>query len=286
LRGRDHPIALVTTRLRLKYKPESTRRGPHAGVRLVTRRATLSGVIVVLALCGGGGAHAGARPVDTAASSPRGGVVSLPVVDQQDIRFLRFSVDADAPRSRITGITQDNYGFLWLGTTSGLYRYDGYSLKHYVHDPGDDASLSSDRIWTVYKDRAGTLWIGTLGGLDRLDAARDTFTHYRHDPTDDGSLSASDVRVVHRDQEGTLWVGTARGLDRMVPSTKGFIHYRNDPRDDATLSSNSVISLHEDRRGNLWVGTDAGLNKLEKATGRCPASGTTRRIPTASVMTL
>ena len=40
--------------------------------------------------------------------------------------------------------------------TSGVYRYDGYRLEHYQHEPGDPASLSADGVWTVYKDRAGT----------------------------------------------------------------------------------------------------------------------------------
>ena len=111
----------------------------------------------------------------------------------------RFPLNGEAPRSRILKVTQDDHGFLWLATTTGLYRYDGYRLKHYQHEPGDPASLSADRLWTVYKDRAGTLWIGTNEGLDRLDAAGDTFTHYRHDPADDRSLSGEQVFSIHQD---------------------------------------------------------------------------------------
>jgi signal transduction histidine kinase/ligand-binding sensor domain-containing protein/CheY-like chemotaxis protein/HPt (histidine-containing phosphotransfer) domain-containing protein len=199
-------------------------------------------------------------------ASVQNGVVRLPVADGTDIHFLRFAVD-DAPRSRITSVMQDDYGFLWFGTTSGLYKYDGYRFEHYQHEPGDPASLSADRVWTVYKDRAGTLWIGTDGGLDRVDPSGNGFTHYRHDPADDRSLSGA-AYVVHQDQDGLLWVGTRGGLDRMNPSTGGFTHYRNDPRDDATLSGDRIASLYEDRRGQLWVGTATGLNVLDKVTGR------------------
>jgi signal transduction histidine kinase/CheY-like chemotaxis protein/ligand-binding sensor domain-containing protein len=209
----------------------------------------------------------GAQDRNAPSTSRPSGIVKLPVVDKQDIRFLPFSVN-EAPRSRIRSITQDEYGFLWLGTNSGLYRYDGYRLENYRLEPGDPASLTDDRVWTVYKDRTGALWIGTEGGLDLLDATQMTFTHYRHDPADDRSLSPGPAQVVYQDHDGTLWVGTAGGLDRMDPSTGGFIHYRHDPRDDATLSHSGVLALHEDRRGNLWIGTVAGLNVLEKATGR------------------
>ena len=210
--------------------------------------------------------HPHAQDRNPASTSSQKGIVRLPVVDGQDIRFLPFAVD-DAPRSRIARIAQDDYGFLWLATWTGLYRYDGYRIDQYVHDPSDPASLSADRVLTVYKDRGGTLWIGTADGLDRLDPAREAFTHYRHDPADDRSLSGA-ARAVHQDQDATLWIGTTGGVDRMDPSTGGFTHYRHDPKDDATLSSDSVLSLHDDGHGNLWIGTVAGLNALDKATGR------------------
>ena len=137
----------------------------------------------------------------TSASRPSG-IVKLPIVEKQDIRFLPFSANGEAPRSRVLKFTQDGHGFLWLATTTGLYRYDGYSLKHYLHEPDDPASLSADRVRTVYKDRGGTVWIGTNEGLDRADATGNTFTHYRHDPADERSLSA-ESGVCH--SPGSRW---------------------------------------------------------------------------------
>ena len=74
------------------------------------------------------------------------GLVRLPVVDKQDIRFTQLSAGGELLQVRIQGITQDNYGFMWFGTNAGLYRYDGYSLKSYQHDPNDPNSLSDDTI--------------------------------------------------------------------------------------------------------------------------------------------
>ncbi|HTP32416.1 MAG TPA: two-component regulator propeller domain-containing protein [Candidatus Acidoferrales bacterium] len=196
-------------------------------------------------------------------------VVKLPMVDRQDVRFTRIAVDwGSLPRS-IYAIDQDNYGFLWLGTHVGLYRYDGYSLKPYRHDRDDPNSLSDDLIKVVHKDRAGILWIGTgFGGLDRFDPAEDRFTHYRHDPNDERSLSSNTVNSVYQDRSGALWVATDGGLDRLDTVNQSAIHYRHDPWDSTSLSNNSVLSLLEDRQGNLWAGTAAGLNRLNRATGR------------------
>jgi ligand-binding sensor domain-containing protein len=203
------------------------------------------------------------------AALTRGGLVKPPIIDEQDIRFIPLAVNGESLQSRIWSIAKDNYGFLWLGTSAGLYRYDGYTLKRYRHERGEANSLSDDAIKVVYKDRNGILWIGTVyGGLDRLDAAQDTFTHYRHKPDDSQSLSDDRINCVYQDHTGTLWVGTHGGLDRLDAANGTFAHLKNNPQDTASLSNDTVISVVEDRQGSLWVGTAWGLNKLDRTTGR------------------
>src|SRR6187200_2441320 len=126
-------------------------------------RRILRIVLGTLMLCCISPSDAGAQESTAASASRPSGIVKLPIVEKQDIRFLPFSANGEAPQSRVLKFTQDGQGFLWLATTTGLYRYDGYSLKHYVHEPDDPASLSGDRVFTVYTDRSGALWIGTQG---------------------------------------------------------------------------------------------------------------------------
>ena len=201
--------------------------------------------------------------------SPLNGLVKLPVIDKHDIRFTRLIVNGESLQGWINGIVQDDYGFLWLGTSDGLYKYDGYSLKPYRHEPGNQNSVSGDRVSALYKDRDGSLWISFwYDGLDRLDPSRDTITHYRHDPGNPRSLSSDEVACAYRDRSGELWIGTRGGLDRLDSANSTFVHYTNNPQDAGSLSNNNVNSVYEDSGGNLWVGTTNGLNKLDRATGR------------------
>lgn len=62
---------------------------------------------------------------------------------------------------KITSICKDDLGFIWFGTTNGLNRYDGKSIKSYRHNPENRYSLSSDHVKCLYKDNSGNLWIGT-----------------------------------------------------------------------------------------------------------------------------
>ena len=220
------------------------------------RRALLHFAVVILfSIC--------VQPA--AAGPPDSGIQTLPVIDRQDIRFVRLSVGGRTFQKRVDAIAQDNYGFVWLGTDDGLYRYDGYSLRHYRHNPEDPRSLSQNHVFALYKDRAGILWIGN-GGLDRYDPAQDAFTHYRHDPDDSRSLRADQVYSIYQDRAGALWIGTSDGLDRLDVASGHFFHYPRPSEDNPR--SYAIWQLYEDIQGNILVGCALGLYKLDRATGR------------------
>ncbi len=204
-----------------------------------------------------------------AQGTPPPKVVTLPIIEKQDIRFTRFLADGESfeTGSRIVSMAQDNYGFLWFAG-HGLHRYDGYRLKSYWHDPVDPNSLSDDAVTVVVKDRTGILWVGTNGGLDRLDVVQDKITHYRRQEGDDRSLGSNYVHSMYQDRSGMLWIGTTAGLDVLDPVKGTFLHYRHNPQDAGSISGGNVGALYEDRAGSLWVGTEQGLNKLDRATGK------------------
>jgi ligand-binding sensor domain-containing protein len=166
-------------------------------------------------------------------------------------------------------MTQDNQGFMWFATNSGLFRYDGYALRQYRHDDADPNTISSDDIRTLFKDRSGMLWIGTTArGLDRLDPAREVVTHYRHNNKDPNSLSSDNLICIRQDSSSVLWFGTSNGLNRLEPGKTSFTRFNHDANDPASLSANTILALHEDRQGNFgsvrstgsteWTGQRAG----------------------------
>ncbi len=183
------------------------------------------------------------------------------------LRFERLTIEDGLSQSTVRCIVQDSQGFLWIGTSDGLNRYDGYNLKIYKHDPDDPSTISNNRIHALYEDSHGVLWIGTYGGgLNRFDREQERFIHYRHDPTNLNSLSNDKVSALHEDAQGTLWVGThGGGLNSFDRDRKRFIHYRHDKTDASSLSHDYVNVLNEDSQGMLWVGTrGGGLNRFEQ----------------------
>jgi ligand-binding sensor domain-containing protein len=202
-----------------------------------------------------------------AASPGDAGIQRLPAIEKQDIRFEALSVGGKPFQKRVLSLAQDNYGFLWIGTDDGLYRYDGYSLRHYGHEPGNARSLSENTVMVIYKDRAGILWIGTAyGGLDRFDPAGDTFTHYRHDPKNSQSLRDDHIAAIYQDRTGAMWIDTVDGFDRLDVASGRFFHYA-DPAEEIARK-HVVREFYEDSQGNLLVGYAQGLYKLDRASGQ------------------
>ncbi len=195
----------------------------------------------------------------------------------QQVAFNRVSPDLYF--GPIGGITQDLQGYMWISSYGfGLFRYDGYHLTNFRHDPMDSGSLASDDCGIVFADHNGIIWLGTSGsGLNRFDPATGIFTRFRHKKDNLASLSNDDVTAIGEDREGTLWIGTRNGLNRMDQKTGNFTLFFYNSNDPSTLSCNWVQVLYKDRLGTLWVGCaneendtesplDGGLNRFDSKT--------------------
>ena len=193
---------------------------------------------------------AAAVAAGTEASPPRWSRLVEPV-------FETLARSQGLPNDVVYSVAQDAQGFVWIGTVSGLARWDGYSARVYrAGAPG--AGMPPDGlIQVLQRDVAGRLWVGTSGGgLARYDALQDRF-----DIVDAGArgLSHVNVHAVLDQGQGLLWVGTDGGLDSVDPQTLRVTRHVDAGAALAGLPRSSVMSLLRDSEGRLWVGTEGGL---------------------------
>ncbi|HEX7573179.1 MAG TPA: two-component regulator propeller domain-containing protein [Bacteroidota bacterium] len=188
-----------------------------------------------------------------------------------EIRFERLQLERGSTDYRAWDVAQDSIGFLWLGTSNGLYRYDGLGYKIYRPRLNDSTGIASNTIWCLRTDSKGKLWLGTFdGGLACFDPATESFIQYKYKPADSSSISKGAITAILEDRGGTLWVGTERsGLNRFVREQNRFDHFVHNPDDPLSLIDNRIKCLCADSAGNIWIGTDDGVSVLDTRTGDC-----------------
>jgi len=184
--------------------------------------------------------------------------------------ITRVSTEQGLSNTVVHAITQDNQGFIWIGTAFGLNRFDGHNFTVYTSDPNDSTSLSHDLVWSLFVDRSGILWVGTQHGLNKFDPVSRTFKKYFHDPSVASSLSDNEVRSFYEDRSGVFWVGTAHGLNRFERNTETWKRFLPTPNDSTRPGDNFVNAILEDREGTFWIGTGGflanggGLHKFDR----------------------
>lgn len=90
-------------------------------------------------------------------------------------RFSHIEAENGLSHNKINSVFKDRDGFLWIGTATGLNRYDGYSVKLYREIPGDSTSLQYNYITAIKQDPRGFIWIHSGDVYVKYDPETDTF---------------------------------------------------------------------------------------------------------------
>ncbi|MCU1246349.1 MAG: integral rane sensor signal transduction histidine kinase, partial [Acidobacteria bacterium] len=170
-----------------------------------------------------------------------------PTLDLSQYIHTSWKVRDGFAAGRIFALAQTADGYLWLGTTGGLYRFDGVRTVGWRPPAGQ--SLPAGRILALLAASDGSLWIGTEGGLARWNSGK--LTRYRQ-------LDGLVVAGIAAAGDGTIWAagtqraradGTqgARGTLCAFPPTGG-AHC-----DGAAGPWEGMGHLTIDRNGALWV---------------------------------
>lgn len=191
--------------------------------------------------------------------------------EQPAISFDRYNTDNGMPSNKVHCVYQDHKGYIWLGTSVGLIRYNGYSFTEFKHLNNDSSSLGKGNVWAIYEDPDNNLWIGTLGGgLNLFNRDKESFIHYYKQPETGVSVNDNNINSITADRYGNIWIGTGYGgLNCFHSKTKTFSYYKYNSKVATTIGSDGVMSVFTDNLNNLWVGTwGGGLNLFDYRTGK------------------
>lgn len=192
-------------------------------------------------------------------------VLAAPV---KNLRFEQLGIEQGLPHELVQAILQDQQGFIWIGTQSGLARYDGMNILYYRADVNNPSSLRAPWVSALYQDKKGNLWVGTRGGgLARYNPAEESFVRYSNDTKDYSAPPGSkQILAIKGDGGNGMWLATMSGLWHFDIDSGKFTVLRHDAGQPASLLHDEVRDLALDSQGNLWVATPIGLDRLPKGS--------------------
>jgi len=184
-------------------------------------------------------------------------------------RFSRLDISQGLSNNEVTCILKDYKGFVWLGTMSGLNRWDGNTFKVFRHDLRDTGSLSDDFVSQVLEGPGHTLWIATRKGFNIYDPLTEKFNRdgagFLHSIHIDGDTLA-DIR---KDRKGDYWflmTGAGNGLYKYDVAAQTTRCYK--------ARAGSMRSFAADTAGYWWIiYGDGALEKMDPNTGQIVFSG-------------
>ncbi len=189
-----------------------------------------------------------------------------------NIEFHRYTTsDGLSTNWNINAITQDKDGYIWIATSEGLNRFDGYEFKVFRYDPIDSFSLRTNNVTSLLIDSQNRFWLTSFGapngGISQWNPKTETFINYKPEDSDTNYLFPWALTKLYEDRSGNIWVGSVLGLDIFNPEKGNYLHYPKEDSEFSSLNDEYITEITEDSRGNLWIGTlDSGLVKYNPST--------------------
>lgn len=178
-------------------------------------------------------------------------MVSAPAADVTNAPnyFMRvWLVEKGLPQNKVTSVVQTQDGYLWVGTYSGLARFDG--MRFTVFDNKNTPEMHSRRVTSLFESSDGMLWIGHENG--EVTTCKDG----KFQPVKIRAAWVSrKISAITADAAGDVWLLNGVGLLARV-------------RDGLVLSPSTgtatkLLSLARTTDGSIWVARDGRLSVLE-----------------------
>ncbi len=153
----------------------------------------------------------------------------------------------------IFSIYTDSSGQTWIGTSTGVLKYDSKN-NNFIPIPEIGIFYISD----IQEDSEGYIWFATYNiGAIRYNPHTKAVKQFHYDPNNPESICYSRITTIFMDAEHRLWFGSEDG---------GFCLYNNANQTfkritvNDGLPSNVVHKIIEDCNHNLWISTNNGIS--------------------------
>lgn len=186
---------------------------------------------------------------------------------EKNLFFRHLTTNDGLSHNSVYSIIEDNSGFIWIGTRSGLNRFDGYSFKIYdINNSG----LPNAYINTIFKDSKGRIWIGTQeGGLSMYNSTTDSFKSFIFTSKKPDEIDNDYIQAIAEDSKGNIWAGAhSDDLYRVDEKQGKLIRIQLADKLPKKFKIERINTMFFENDTMLWLGTMGGLFRFNQATGK------------------
>lgn len=134
-------------------------------------------------------------------------------INENENEVLTYKNDPHDKNSIISNYVycsvQDGYGYIWIGTDSGLERFDPVenNFTHYTTNDG----LPNNNIYGILVDEHSHLWLSTNNGMSKFDPRKNTFYNFisSHNLQD----REFNTNAFHKSYDNELFFGGIKGIN-------------------------------------------------------------------------
>ena len=146
------------------------------------------------------------------------------------------------PANAVNAVLQTRDGYLWLGTSAGLFRFDGVNFTKVNLDAEKEGK--NETVSSLLESKDSSLWVGTgYNGLRRIKSGR----IFRYGSKE--GFQDTQILSLLESHSGHIWIGTSNNA--YIFSNGKFL--------PAQLNTNYILSIAEDPKGHIWIGSHRGV---------------------------
>ena len=185
------------------------------------------------------------------------------------LRFAQLTERDGLSCDKVTGVTQDKDGLIWISTSNGLNRWDGYGVTRWFANPDDTATLPANEIEDLTADKKGNLWLETAGGVCRMNTVTHAVKRF---------LDGESIPPAFRNYDNSRICFGESG-DPYIVSPNGLYHFTDDnhyttldegiaPFERSERRYTHYASIVRDKRGGSWAFQQDCIYRLDSGTKR------------------
>ncbi|WP_349351606.1 ATP-binding protein [Flagellimonas sp. MMG031] len=171
-----------------------------------------------------------------------------------------LEINGEPFNQSVNTIYEDESGFLWIGCKSGLYRYDGYEIKHFQFNVFDDYSIPNNNINSIIEDKFQNLWLGSESYIIHFNRKENKFY---------GFYKSNSSTIIGKDSFGNIYAAiSGKGFTKITPQEKvdhstftTLFDYNNDSN---TMAKIQNMDLVEDGFERIWFASWFGIGVLNQ----------------------